>query len=152
MRKYITLIIISIIIGFFLSYFLLNQYKDFNGIKVYNEADEYYFLQYGIYDRKEELEGASINLENYVYRKEDGKYYMYVGITKNKENVSKIKKYYKNKGIDTLEKTFYINSKKFKEVIDNLDNILSISKDDIVLNEVINQGLNKYEEIVLNGS
>lgn len=152
MKKYITLILISLIIGFFLSYFLFNEYKDFNGIKVYNEADEYYFLQLGTYNTKEELENAAINLENYVYRKEDEKYYMYVGVTRNKENVTKIKNYYKNKNINVEEKTFYINSKKFKEVINNLDSILAISSDDIVLNEIINQGLNKYEEIILSGS
>ena len=152
MKKYITLIIISIIIGFFLSYFVLTKYKNFNGVSVYKDADEYYFLQYGEYNTKEELENIAINLENYVYRKEDDKYYMYIGITRNKENISKIKNYYKNKNIILEEKVFYISSNKFKETIDNLDNILSVSTDDIVINEIINQGLNKYEEIVLNGS
>ena len=152
MKKYITLIIISIIIGFFLSYFVLTKYKNFNGVSVYKDADEYYFLQYGEYNTKEELENIAINLENYVYRKEDDKYYMYIGITRNKENISKIKNYYKNKNINLEEKVFYISGNKFKETIDNLDNILSVSTDDIVINEIINQGLNKYEEIVLNGS
>ena len=152
MKKYITLIIIAIIIGFFLSYFVLTKYKNFNGVSVYKDADEYYFLQYGEYNTKEELENIAINLENYVYRKEDDKYYMYIGITRNKENISKIKNYYKNKNINLEEKVFYISGNKFKETIDNLDNILSVSTDDIVINEIINQGLNKYEEIVLNGS
>ena len=93
---------ISLIIGFFLSYFFLTEYKDFKGIKVASEADEYYFLQYGIYNSKEELEKDSIGLLNYVYRKEDGKYYMYIGITKSKESEKKKKNYYKDKGIDVL--------------------------------------------------
>ena len=64
MKKYITLMFISLIIGFFLSYFFLTEYKDFKGIKVASEADEYYFLQYGIYNSKEELEKDSIGLLN----------------------------------------------------------------------------------------
>ena len=45
-----------------------------------------------------------------------------------------------------------INNNKFKASIVNLDNILVNSSDEVVVNEIINQGLNKYEEIILNGS
>ena len=46
MKKYLTTIMISLVIGFFLSYFLLKQYNGYNGIAVYNEGYEYYFLEY----------------------------------------------------------------------------------------------------------
>ena len=98
------------------------------------------------------MEKNSINLENYIYRKEDNKYYMYVGITKNKDNLKKMKNYFNNKNIDTNSKKFYISSTKFSESINNLDNILINSDDEIVINEIINQGLTKYEEIILNGN
>ena len=98
------------------------------------------------------MEKNAINLENYVYRKDNNKYYMYVGITKNKDNATKMKKYYESKSLNVEEKTFYISNKKFNESIENLDNILVNSNDEVVINEIINQGLNKYEEIILNGS
>ena len=69
------------------------------------------------------MEKNSINLENYIYRKEDNKYYMYVGITKNKDNLTKMTNYFKNKSIDTSVKKFYISSTKFSESINNLDEI-----------------------------
>lgn len=152
MKKYFLTISISLIIGFFLSFFLLNQYKDYNGIAVYNEGEEYIFLELGTYNSSEEMEKNAINLENYVYRKDNNKYYMYVGITKNKDNATKMKKYYESKNLNVEEKTFYISNKKFNESIENLDNILVNSNDEVVINEIINQGLNKYEEIILNGS
>ena len=152
MKKYFLTISISLIIGFFLSIFLLNQYKDYNGIKVHNEGEEYLFLELGTYNSSEEMEKNAINLENYVYRKDNNKYYMYVGITKNKDNATKMKKYYESKSLNVEEKTFYISNKKFNESIENLDNILVNSNDEVVINEIINQGLNKYEEIILNGS
>lgn len=152
MKKYFLTISISVIIGFFLSIFLLNQYKDYNGIKVYNEGEEYIFLELGTYNSSEEMEKNAINLENYVYRKDNNKYYMYVGITKNKDNATKMKKYYESKSLNVEEKIFYISNKKFNESIENLDNILVNSNDEVVINEIINQGLNKYEEIILNGS
>lgn len=152
MKKYFLTISISLIIGFFLSFFLLNQYKDYTGIAVYNEGEEYIFLKLGTYNSKEEMESNAINLENYVYRKDDDKYSMYVGITKNKDNAVKMKNYYESKKLNVEEKTFYISNKKFNESIENLDNILINSNDEVVINEIINQGLNKYEEIILNGS
>lgn len=152
MKKYLTTIIISLIIGFFLSSFLLKQYNDYNGIAVYNEGYEYYFLEYGTYKNKQELETSAINLENYIYRKDKDIYYMYIGITKNKDNASKMQQYYKNKNYEVTTKTFFISNEKFSEIIDNLDNILVNSNDEVVINEIINQGLNKYEEVILSGS
>lgn len=152
MKKYLTTIIISLIIGFFLSYFLLKQYNDYNRIAVYNEGYEYYFLEYGTYKNKQELETSAINLENYIYRKDKDIYYMYIGITKNKDNASKMQQYYKNKNYEVTTKTFFISNEKFSEIIDNLDNILVNSNDEVVINEIINQGLNKYEEVILSGS
>ena len=152
MKKYLTTIMISLIIGFFLSYFLLKQYNDYKGIAVYNDGYEYYFIEYGTYKTKQELETSAINLENYVYRLDNDIYYMYVGITKNKDNASKIQEYYKNKNYKTELKTFFISNEKFNEIISNLDSILINSNDEVVINEIINQGLNKYEEVILSGS
>ena len=152
MKKYFKSVLVSLIIGFFLSYFLLTRYKDFKGITVSNEGDEYYFLSLGKYSSKEKMEEAGVNLENYVYRKDGINYYMYVGITKNKDNIEKMKNYYISKNINVSVNEFYISSDKFSEAIDNLDNILINSNDEVVITEIINQGLNKYEEIILNGS
>ena len=150
--KYMRAMLLSLVIGFFLSYFIFKQYKSYNGITVYKEGDEYFFLERGVYDSKTDMEKNSINLENYIYRKENNKYYMYVGITKNKDNLKKMKNYFNNKNIDTNSKKFYISSTKFSESINNLDNILVNSNDEIVVYEIINQGLSTYEEIILNDS
>lgn len=152
MKKNIKAILISLVIGFFLSYFILTRYKSFKGITVSNIGEEYYFLANGKYSSKEQMEEAGIDLENYVYRKDGVNYYMYVGITKNKDNAEKIKKYYGSKNISIEIKEFYISNKRFSEAISNLDNILINTTDEVVITEIINQGLDKYEEIILNGS
>ena len=55
MKKYFKAIFVSLIIGFFLSYFFLTQYKDFKGITVSNEGDEYYFLTNGKYSTSKDI-------------------------------------------------------------------------------------------------
>ena len=148
MKKYLTLIVISLVIGFFLSYYVLHQYTDSSAITVYKEGEQLYFLKYDEYQSKEDMETNTINLENYIYQKKDGVYKVYIGVCKNENNVEKIKKYYGDK-VKEVE-TFYISNNKFIDKINNLDNILINTSDNTVIGEIINQQLSSYEEVVKN--
>lgn len=148
MKKYFMLIIVSLIIGFFLSYFVLHEYTDTSAISVYKEGEQLYFFKYGEFNSKEEMEANTINLENYVYQKNNNVYKVYIAICKNENNVEKIKKYYGDK-IESVE-TFYISNDKFIANINNLDNILINTDDNTVIGEVINQQLSSYDEVVVN--
>ena len=106
MKKYFMLIMVSIIVGFLLSFFVINQYKDGKGITVYKEGEELSFFKYGEYKSKEEMENDTITLENYIYKKDNDIYKVYIALTKNKDNIGKIKKYYDKYNLDV--ETFYI--------------------------------------------
>ena len=67
MKKYLFSSIVALIIGLFLSFLFLNQYKDYNGISVSNNMDNLYFIQYGVFSSKESMEENTIELQNYVY-------------------------------------------------------------------------------------
>ena len=148
MKKYLMLIFVSLIIGFFLSYFVLHEYTDSSAITVYKEGEQLYFFKYGEFENKEKMEANTINLENYVYQQKDGLYKVYIAICKNSENVEKIKTYYQDK-VKEVE-TFYISNSKFIDKINNLDYILINTNDNTVIGEIINQQLSSYEEVVLN--
>lgn len=150
MKKYFITILVSLGIGFFLSYFVLTEYKDNKGISVYKEGQLLYFFRYNTFNSKEEMEANTINLENYIYKEIEGKYNVYIAITKNEQNVDKIKNYYKNYAL-TVE-NFYISNDKYVTSVENLDNILINTDDQTVIGEIVNQQLSNYEEIVLNGS
>ncbi len=146
MKKYFMLIMVSIIVGFLLSFFVINQYKDGKGITVYKEGEELSFFKYGEYKSKEEMENDTITLENYIYKKDNDIYKVYIALTKNKDNIGKIKKYYDKYNLDV--ETFYIVDTDLIKKIENLDNILMTSNDNTVIGEIINQGLKCYEEDV----
>jgi hypothetical protein len=59
------------------------------------------------------MEKETIALENYVYNISEDMYYVYVGITKNKENANKIVNHYKDLGYETIIKEYEINNSKF---------------------------------------
>ena len=152
MKKYLLTFIIALIVGFFLSNFFLKQYDDFEGIKVVNKGENLYFVQYGVFSTLDSLEENTISLQNYVYNKQDDLYYVYVGITKLKENAEKIVNYYKNIGKETIIKEYGITNKDFLKLLENYDTVLKNTNDETAIASIINQVLVKYEEVVISGS
>lgn len=151
MKKYLLTFLIALVIGFFLSDFFLKQYEDFDGIKVSTRGENIYFIQYGVFSSLESLEENTINLQNYVYNKEDNLYYVYVGITKEKDNADKIVNYFKDLGYETTTREFGITNKDFLNALLNYDEILKNTNDVTAISSIINQVLMKYEEVVISG-
>ena len=149
MKKYFILIIVSLIIGFLLSIYVINQYDNKKSITVYREGKMLYFFKYGEFNSVDEMEEKTINLENYIYRYDNNVYKVYIAITKSLDNVDKIKKFYKDYNIDV--ENYYIANNKYLDKIDNLDNILKNTDDNIVIGEIISQQLSSYDEVVNNG-
>ena len=150
MKKYLFTVIISLVVGFLLSNFLIRQYDDYKGITVYKEGEMLYFIEYGVFNDYNEMEAGTINLENYIYQINNNKYYVYIGITKSDEVLNKITNYFKSLDYNINTKEFYITNDKFVKEIENLDAVLLLTDDNVVIGEVISQGLNSYEEVVIN--
>ena len=151
MKKYLLTLIIALIIGFFLSNFFLRQYNDYEGIKVSSKGETLYFIQYGVFSTLDSLEESTISLPNYIYNKQDGLYYVYVGITSLKENADKIVNYYKNIGNETIIKEYSITNKEFLNLLENYDTLLKNLNDETAISSIINEILVKYEEVVISG-
>ena len=95
MKKIIISSIFFIGLGFFSGELIFGSKKDI--FKNFNSKDTYYFLEEGVYIDKKDLS------KNYVSKrlieKSNKKYYVYVGITKDKEVIEKLKDIYNSRGI-----------------------------------------------------
>lgn len=152
MKKYIFSISIALIIGFLFGKFFLEQYDAYEGIKLSsNEGEMLYFIRYGIYDNEEEMEKNTLSLVNYVYNVVDDKYYVYIGITKEQDNLIKLNNYYSSLGYKTYTEEFLVTNKGFLEELLNFDNILANTNDEIVISSISSLTLEKYE-VIVNGS
>lgn len=151
MKKYLFTFLIAIVTGFFLSYIFINQYNDFNGIKVSGTGEDVYFIQYGVFSSLESMEKETISLANYIYRKIDDMYYVYVGITKNSDNANKIVSYYKTLGHETIIKKYEIVNNSFLQIIENYDKVLLETDDSTTIASLISQVLIEYEKEEING-
>lgn len=149
MKKYFWSIFFSLLIGIYLGKFMLNQYNDFNVFPVAYGYDTLFFLEQGVYSDIDSMKEGMSSFSYYIYDVRDGKYHTYVGITKNRENASKIKEYYDNKGYDIYIRENNIDSSSFVSVVSQYDLLLIDASGDAI-DDICNQVLSSYEELVIN--
>lgn len=152
MKKYILSISIALIVGIIFGKFFLEQYDAYEGIKFSsNEGEMLYFIRYGIYNSEEEMEKNTLSLVNYIYNIVDNKYYVYIGITREHDNLIKLNNYYSELGYKTITEEFLVTNKTFLEELVNFDSILANTNDEIVISSISSLTLEKYE-VIVNGS
>lgn len=146
MKKYFITIILSILVGFLLSNFILKEYdKDALLLPSIKESTEAYLIQQGVYSTMESMEENTSHLSDYIYSVIDNMYYVYIAMTLDNDNVTKLQEYYNNKGINTIVKTTLLNNSDFINELKQYDSIIKQTNDDETIKEVCKQVLSKYE-------
>ena len=115
---------------------------------VFAAGQIYYFLQEGIYTSKEIMEENTKNITSKIINKENNKYYVYLGITKDETNAKKIKNIYIDKGYNIYIKEVKLNNEEFYNNVTQFDlliNNTSNKNEILTITEVV---LANYEEIV----
>lgn len=144
-------LILCLTVGFFMGKLMFSQYDDKQGLKLVSSASEkVYFIQQGVYSSKESMEENTSNLTYYIYTIDNDRYYVYIGITKNEENLDKLKGYFDSLGYNIYVKEFYISSESFITVLDQYETMLSETNDSKTIGAICSQILSKYEELVIN--
>ena len=119
---------------------------DLSTIQVFSEKNNYYLLQEKIYSKKEIMQSETRDLNPKVYEEKNGKYYVYVGITGNKDNAEKIQKIYKDSGFNIKINEISINDEEFKNNLKQLDILINNTnnQDEILtIEEVVLSNFNK---------
>lgn len=148
MKKYILTIIVALLVGFFLSDYTIKKYGDSAiSIPVFNASETAYLIQQGVYSSYESMQNNTSKLNDYIYSNIDGMYYVYIAMTLDAENVSKLQEYYKDKGIDTIVKTTTLNDHNFITTLNQYDTVLKQTTDESTIKEICKQVLSKYKEV-----
>ena len=149
MKKYLISIFIALIVGFFLAKTFLEQYDSYEGLKfTSNNGEMLYFIRYDSFPTFEDMEKNTLEFPNYIYKENNGQYDVYIGITKNSENLIKLSNYYSSLGYNTYTEEYLITNQTFLEELANYDSILMSTNDSVVIASISSQVLEKYEEIV----
>ena len=120
MKKTFLLSIFFITLGTILGIFLRNSYKD-NLLGAFGEGKIYYFLQEGVYSNKDIMTENTKDLNIKLVNEENGKYYVYLGITRDEENVKKIKEIYNTKGYQLYIKEINLSNEEFYNNVTQFD-------------------------------
>lgn len=147
MKKTFLLSIFFITLGTILGIFLRNSYKD-NLLGTFGEGKIYYFLQEGVYSNKDIMTENTKDLNIKLVNEENGKYYVYLGITRDEENVKKIKEIYNTKGYQLYIKEINLSNEEFYNNVTQFDLLIkNTTKEEEILTieEVV---LANYEEII----
>lgn len=148
MKNVLVPVILAVIIGFFMAKLVFSQYETQELQTVFNESQSVSMIQVGVYSSKENMEKNTSDFAYYIYNEEAGKYYVYIGITKNNANLDKLKVYYQNLGYDIYIKTVEIDNRKFLEVLEQYDNLLSKTEDEDTIKTICSKVLQNYKELV----
>ncbi len=142
--------LVAILIGAVLGNFLFEQYK-LESENVIKEVNSTYFLMEGSYSTESQANNAvsNNNIKTYLIVKEDANYIVYLAITKDNNNLDKLKKLYNDLGINCSIKKMSVENEEFLAMLEQMDILLNktSSNDEILaINEVI---LANYQEFVL---
>ena len=148
MKKYLLPVSMSLILGISMAYFIIRQYETMPALAVSSEAETLYYIQRGVYQDIDTMNDNMKNFTNYIYNVEDNQYHSYIGITTNKENVSKIQHYYKEVGYETEVEERITDNKDFINILKQYDELLTKTDDSESVKVICNQVLAKYEELV----
>ena len=150
MKKYIYSILLAILVGITFGKFMLSQYQNPNSIiPVISDSFKIYFIELGSYNTEVQMKEGTSGFPYYIYMLQDGKYYVYIGITKNEKNLNKIQGYYQEKGYSVNVREYKVDNEAFLTVLEQYDTLLEESDEQAIIDGVCSQVLTKYEELVL---
>lgn len=109
-----------------------------------------YFLQLGVYTNKNSMSLDTKSVENKIVAVEDGKYYVYVGISKDKDNLKKISNIYDDLGYSLYIKEQKVIDTEFRTNLEQFDKLLKSAKNEEEINTINSVILSSYEEMVIN--
>ena len=145
MKKTLAISIIFLVIGILIG---KKIYTATTIQPIFNEGETYYFLQIATSTNKELLEENTKNLSTKIIEDDRGKYYVYIGITKNIENAKKIKRIYENQDYNIYIKEKQLSNDELSSNITQFDLLINSTdeKEEILtINKVV---LANYEEII----
>lgn len=146
MKKYVLTGIILIGLGFHLGNTLFNTKA--NILEIGKKKNEFYFLQEGVYSSKESVNSNMKHLSSKIIKKENEKYHVYVGITKDKNIAEKLKNIFQKKGYQIIIKEKEKASAEFSANVEQFDLLIKATDDEdeiLTIEEVV---LANYEESI----
>lgn len=140
LKKIVIPIFLSVLCGFICGRLMFSIYED-KGNKILTSS-VVYLLEDNSYNDYDTMK-ASVLSSNYIYYEEDGKYNTVIGMTRNKDNIEKIKKVY-DRDITVTE--YLLNNDEINDKIENIDEKIALSNDNNEIRTLVVEMINIYKD------
>ena len=140
LKKIVVPIFLSVFCGFVCGRLMFSIYED-KGSSIL-DSNVIYLLQDSSYSDYETMKASGVSA-NYIYYEEDGKYNMVVAMTKNKNNIEKIKEVY---GKDLKVTEYLLSDDSINDMIDEYDIKLGSTTDSEEIKKIIIDMINIYKD------
>lgn len=143
MKKNLAILLFFLITGLFIGN---NIYNRIDILPTFKEDNTFYLLQQGIYSDKDTMQKETRDINPKIYELKDDKYYVYVGITGNNENLEKLKDIYTKQNIEIYTKKIKLSDEDFINNINQFDILIENTNntDEILtIEEVVLSNFNK---------
>ena len=148
MKKNIIVLVIIIVLGMFSGVTIYNKISDVYALNI--RKDNYvYLLQLGVYKGYDAMQHDTADITNKLIVRRNDNYYVYVGVSKNKDNLKKISAIYNKMGYNLYFYEEEINSSEFLTNLEQFDLLLNRAQTDNEIDSINSVILSSYEEMVL---
>ncbi len=148
MKKVLIIGFLAIIVGAVLGKIMFDQYEK-EIVEVLKETEVIYIFQQGVYSTVDNVEKNTNNLENYIIVEDEDYYRVYVGATKKKENINKIREAFVKAGNDIYVRELNTDNQSFLEILGQYDTLLASANEEKQVFQISKQVINMYEEMVV---
>lgn len=140
-KQIVVPIFLSVLCGFICGRLMFSIYEE-KGKNIL-ELNTIYLLKDNSYNDYDSMKASSLS-NNYIYYEDEGKYNTIIAITKNKDNIDKIKKTYYNKELTIME--YILKEEEMNNKLEAYDLELTKAQKDEDIKEVINKMINVYKD------
>lgn len=141
-------LVIVILLGCFSGKLIYHKISDAYALNI-KKDNVVYLLQLGVYSSKASMESDTIDINNKLVVKKNNNYYVYVGISKSKDNLKKISYLYNKLGFNLYLSEQEVNQSEFLTNLEQFDLLLSKASTNDELDSINSVILSSYEEMVL---
>lgn len=139
-KKMFIPILLSILLGYLCGSFVCKIYKEKSDSLL--DSTKVYLLQTGAYSTIDSMK-KNTNLTNYIYYQDNGLYKTIMAITKDKENIQKLKDLY---NFEILINEYYLDDENINKQITEYDQKLKEITDKEEIEKLLQNMLNIYKE------
>ena len=138
--------LLFVLLGYIIGEFFFGDGKRY--IEKLQMMDHYYFLLEGVYSDKDLLQRDIRNLSQKVVDYQENQYYVYVGITRDREVAEVLRNIYKKMGFQIYQKEKTLSSSEFSENVRQFDLLIKETEDEDQILTIERVVLANYEEIL----